>query len=181
MGIRAMLLKPNIVSPTGFTAFDPAKTSTIVSASSSGSTITTAADLSSGVVVGFSGVRTDWILLDQDNDGTFEYFWRITAISGVTVTIDGTLPTTVTNGRNVKILQAVDARCAWTSESTVTHFELEANSLNFSSQNDLTITRFSGRGAVIVNLRNYRDWETDRKSTRLNSSHRSLSRMPSSA
>ena len=27
----------------------------------------------------------------------------------------------------------------------------------------------------------YRDWETDRKSTRLNSRHRSLSRMPSSA
>ena len=27
----------------------------------------------------------------------------------------------------------------------------------------------------------YRDWETDRKSTRLNSSHRSLARMPSSA
>ena len=27
----------------------------------------------------------------------------------------------------------------------------------------------------------YRDWETDRKSTRQNSSHRSLSRMPSSA
>ena len=27
----------------------------------------------------------------------------------------------------------------------------------------------------------YRDWETDRKSTRLKSSHRSLSRMPSSA
>ena len=30
-------------------------------------------------------------------------------------------------------------------------------------------------------LTTYRDWETDRKSTRLNSSHRSLSRMPSSA
>ena len=30
-------------------------------------------------------------------------------------------------------------------------------------------------------VRLYRDWETDRKSTRLNSSHRSLSRMPSSA
>ena len=30
-------------------------------------------------------------------------------------------------------------------------------------------------------LAGYRDWETDRKSTRLNSSHRSLSRMPSSA
>ena len=30
-------------------------------------------------------------------------------------------------------------------------------------------------------VKQYRDWETDRKSTRLNSSHRSLSRMPSSA
>ena len=34
--------------------------------------------------------------------------------------------------------------------------------------------------SVIVRVL-YRDWETDRKSTRLNSSHRSLSRMPSSA
>ena len=33
---------------------------------------------------------------------------------------------------------------------------------------------------IIIEWR-YRDWETDRKSTRLNSSHRSLSRMPSSA
>ena len=30
-------------------------------------------------------------------------------------------------------------------------------------------------------LRQYRDWETDRKSTRLNSSHSAKSRMPSSA
>ena len=30
-------------------------------------------------------------------------------------------------------------------------------------------------------LREYRDWETDRKSTRLNSSHSGESRMPSSA
>ena len=38
------------------------------------------------------------------------------------------------------------------------------------------------RGSVIANtMAAYRDWETDRKSTRLNSSHRSLSRMPSSA
>ena len=37
--------------------------------------------------------------------------------------------------------------------------------------------------AIISNTHDgeYRDWETDRKSTRLNSSHRSLSRMPSSA
>ena len=32
-----------------------------------------------------------------------------------------------------------------------------------------------------IDNKSYRDWETDRKSTRLNSSHRSLSRMPSSA
>ena len=32
-----------------------------------------------------------------------------------------------------------------------------------------------------IEVEKYRDWETDRKSTRLNSSHRSLSRMPSSA
>ena len=32
-----------------------------------------------------------------------------------------------------------------------------------------------------TDITTYRDWETDRKSTRLNSSHRSLSRMPSSA
>ena len=37
---------------------------------------------------------------------------------------------------------------------------------------------FSALGVLIPM---YRDWETDRKSTRLNSSHRSLSRMPSSA
>ena len=30
-------------------------------------------------------------------------------------------------------------------------------------------------------IRSYRDWETDRKSTRLNSSHSAKSRMPSSA
>ena len=33
----------------------------------------------------------------------------------------------------------------------------------------------------VITKSGYRDWETDRKSTRLNSSHRSLSRMPSSA
>ena len=40
-------------------------------------------------------------------------------------------------------------------------------------------------GMYGVNLaaveRSYRDWETDRKSTRLNSSHEIPSRMPSSA
>ena len=35
--------------------------------------------------------------------------------------------------------------------------------------------------ALPVNRYRYRDWETDRKSTRLNSSHSAKSRMPSSA
>ena len=34
---------------------------------------------------------------------------------------------------------------------------------------------------VVLGLLVYRDWETDRKSTRLNSSHSAKSRMPSSA
>ena len=33
----------------------------------------------------------------------------------------------------------------------------------------------------VVQCKRYRDWETDRKSTRLNSSHSAKSRMPSSA
>ena len=40
---------------------------------------------------------------------------------------------------------------------------------------------FVGLILATVILWRYRDWEADRKSTRLNSSHRSLSRMPSSA
>ena len=34
---------------------------------------------------------------------------------------------------------------------------------------------------IVGKEENYRDWETDRKSTRLNSSHSGESRMPSSA
>ena len=41
----------------------------------------------------------------------------------------------------------------------------------------LSLTYYAGN----YDNKRYRDWETDRKSTRLNSSHRSLSRMPSSA
>ena len=39
----------------------------------------------------------------------------------------------------------------------------------------------TGLERLFIDTVRYRDWETDRKSTRLNSSHRSLSRMPSSA
>ena len=42
-------------------------------------------------------------------------------------------------------------------------------------------TQYEGErfGKLVANA--YRDWETDRKSTRLNSSHEIPSRMPSSA
>ena len=36
-------------------------------------------------------------------------------------------------------------------------------------------------GSYVIDNNQYRDWETDRKSTRLNSSHEIPSRMPSSA
>ena len=36
-------------------------------------------------------------------------------------------------------------------------------------------------GKLMITIARYRDWETDRKSTRLNSSHITRSRMPSSA
>ena len=52
----------------------------------------------------------------------------------------------------------------------------------------LSIEDFAERRCTLIisekeynKLSNYRDWETDRKSTRLNSSHSGESRMPSSA
>ena len=44
---------------------------------------------------------------------------------------------------------------------------------------DIDALRIVANG--VNKLKNYRDWETDRKSTRLNSSHSAKSRMPSSA
>ena len=40
---------------------------------------------------------------------------------------------------------------------------------------------FDSNWVELDKLESYRDWETDRKSTRLNSSHSGESRMPSSA
>ena len=51
----------------------------------------------------------------------------------------------------------------------------------------LSIVTGAGAGAAVGGVPGalvgggYRDWETDRKSTRLNSSHSAKSRMPSSA
>ena len=46
---------------------------------------------------------------------------------------------------------------------------------------DITSEDGENEGYIKHNNRYYRDWETDRKSTRLNSSHSAKSRMPSSA
>ena len=42
-------------------------------------------------------------------------------------------------------------------------------------------TKMNSMGGEVLEGAKYRDWETDRKSTRLNSSHEFVSRMPSSA
>ena len=46
---------------------------------------------------------------------------------------------------------------------------------------ELTRQVIEKRKSIMRNRLGYRDWETDRKSTRLNSSHSAKSRMPSSA
>ena len=49
--------------------------------------------------------------------------------------------------------------------------------------NGTTVTKITDADYPATTVRglSYRDWETDRKSTRLNSSHSAKSRMPSSA
>ena len=54
--------------------------------------------------------------------------------------------------------------------------------INFTEVENTPFTVISKEEQHIVMLgKIYRDWETDRKSTRLNSSHSAKSRMPSSA
>ena len=61
--------------------------------------------------------------------------------------------------------------------------------INNSGTEDQPLGTLAGRGVatnhkggnIIFKAWTYRDWETDRKSTRLNSSHEIPSRMPSSA
>ena len=71
-------------------------------------------------------------------------------------------------------------------------YTVRANAQNHKYKKGETNEKYRTRTGIKLNLpiyyrnklfteQEYRDWETDRKSTRLNSSHRSLSRMPSSA
>ena len=65
-------------------------------------------------------------------------------------------------------------------DSRIILIEAEKNGGAGHARN-LSLEKATGRYITFLDALNYRDWETDRKSTRLNSSHRSLSRMPSSA
>ena len=75
----------------------------------------------------------------------------------------------------IKVKQSREARAAllmlmqrYPSKDSLSYFALrDDKSLMWATNNKAAI--------------GYRDWETDRKSTRLNSSHEFVSRMPSSA
>ena len=53
--------------------------------------------------------------------------------------------------------------------------------INASQEVGLAIKSYDEVTGILILEAGYRDWETDRKSTRLNSSHSAKSRMPSSA
>ena len=80
----------------------------------------------------------------------------------------------MSNGQNLKsdLVRQTDIPYNYFIAGANTSVDLYTSPLFFISETFLILAHIS-----LV----YRDWETDRKSTRLNSSHRSLSRMPSSA
>ena len=58
----------------------------------------------------------------------------------------------------------------------------EEDAIKYKIKSDYDILRSTiPNFDILPDDANYRDWETDRKSTRLNSSHSRASRMPSSA
>ena len=61
-----------------------------------------------------------------------------------------------------------------------TSVDVENETIVVSRKHDNKVAQ-AAHGMMRAVLHGYRDWETDRKSTRLNSSHSAKSRMPSSA
>ena len=60
-----------------------------------------------------------------------------------------------------------------------TYYDREYSLLRLTTEEYVRSDKFEVIGVAVKER--YRDWETDRKSTRLNSSHSAKSRMPSSA
>ena len=76
------------------------------------------------------------------------------------------------------------AFCKWRQRFSAEYSadEQQHSPTQFIDLSTLTQPTGAARWSIVLSLGNrYRDWETDRKSTRLNSSHLKLSRMPSSA
>ena len=79
-----------------------------------------------------------------------------------------------------------DFKKALINTSTIHMVVVSGQNLSMLAGFLLTLAPWIGRkktivGTIAILVGNYRDWETDRKSTRLNSSHSAKSRMPSSA
>lgn len=156
VGIKAYLLKPNRTSIGATAICNGAVTS------SSGNTITiddADDDLDDVLPVStaaeWGSARTDWIYIES---GTYNgYHWRIRGYNDTTkvVTIDGTVPANL-GTPNYQCYQAVDAKCAWTDPTTVTHFECEAQNIITTADNELKLTRYANRGIVIVNIKKFK-------------------------
>ena len=76
-------------------------------------------------------------------------------------------------GQEIELRGTIDFRDG-TKESTLNYFDSLLDSGEIDSAFNSEVESITKEGM-------YRDWETDRKSTRLNSSHITRSRMPSSA
>ena len=79
----------------------------------------------------------------------------------------------------VKTKNILDAVTLYLNSNELSTNDLSEGSLNSAITIPLTVDG-NGNGFGFYKI-GYRDWETDRKSTRLNSSHSAKSRMPSSA
>ena len=83
------------------------------------------------------------------------------------------------NGHRVALIDTNAEFCKQAAEYDIPAFV--SNGLDAKSLAEAGLDSVGTFVALTINTAVYRDWETDRKSTRLNSSHLKLSRMPSSA
>ena len=79
----------------------------------------------------------------------------------------------------LKALREEDILVVWKLDRLGRNLKHLINTIDDLNKRNIGFKVLSGQGVNIDTT--YRDWETDRKSTRLNSSHSGESRMPSSA